>query len=526
MSKQKRKPNVHGSTAAPVRASGYGDSGASGTRRALKGFRVSSGSAQRDIDDNNYALRNRARALYMGAPIATSAVRTARTNVVGTGVVPRPRIDREYLRMDDAAADAWQDAARREFALWAEDRIACDALGLNDFYELQQLIMQSQLMSGDVFALIKHRKASPMRPYTLRLHVIEADRVSTPAMMGVPVASSTEGRNPDNGNAIYDGVEVDSTGRAVAYHICNGYPQEFYREPLQWTRVQAFGKKTGQPNILHIMEAERPDQYRGVSMLAQAIEPLLQTRRYTQAELDAAIVQASFSAFVKVENPIDNPWNEVGGGEGTDGDYVSNDPNEYELGPNTINYMEPGEDVVFANPAHPNAGFDVFMRAMAEQIGAAVEIPADLLLKSFNSSYSASRAALVEAWKGFKMRRSWLVSDFCQPVWELFLTEAVASGRISAPGFFADPLIRRAYTACEWIGPSAGQLDPTKEINAELSAIEAGITTREAAAVRINGSDWDSNVRRLARENQALADAVPITDLTKEGENAQTVPTE
>ena len=136
MSKQKRKPNVHG-TAAPVRASGYGDSGASGTRRALKGFRVSSGSAQRDIDDNNYALRNRARALYMGAPIATSAVRTARTNVVGTGVVPRPRIDREYLRMDDAAADAWQDAARREFALWAEDRIACDALGLNDFYELQ-----------------------------------------------------------------------------------------------------------------------------------------------------------------------------------------------------------------------------------------------------------------------------------------------------------------------------------------------------------------------------------------------------
>ena len=74
--------------------------------------------------------------------------------------------------------------------------------------------------------------------------------------------------------------------------------------------------------------------------------------------------------------------------------------------------------------------------------------------------------------------------------------------------------------------PSAGQLDPTKEINAELSAIEAGITTREAAAVRINGSDWNSNVRRLARENQALADAIPTTHLTKEGENAQTVPTE
>lgn len=514
MSKRRNRPRS-GAAAPRPQARGYSDAGASTTRRAFRGFDAWSGSPARDIDDNNLTIRQRSRMLYMGAPIATSAVRTNRTNVVGTGVVPRPRIDRDALGLTDAQADEWCDAVRREFALWATDRKACDALGLNTFYELQQLVVQSWLMSGDVFALVKRSKASRMRPYTLRLQLVEADRVSTPVGMagggGVP-CSWTTGRNPANGNLIYDGVEVDAHGSVVAYHVANAHPWEMPDGAgnLEWARVLAYGAKTGQPQVLHVMESERPDQYRGVSVLAQSIEPLLQMRRYTNAELDAAVIQANFSAFVKTEDPADNPFNEVGSGAGgqpgDDGSAMSDD-GEYELGPGTINFMKPGEDVVFADPSRPSSGFDAFMTSMATQVGAALEIPADLLLKKFNASYSASRAALMEAWKGFRMRRTWLVDDFCRPVWELFVTEAVATGRLTAPGFFTDPLIRAAYLGCEWIGPSQGQLDPTKEITAELLAIEAGITTREAAAMRINGSDWDENVRRLAREEEALREA-------------------
>ena len=167
----------------------------------------------------------------------------------------------------------------------------------------------------------------------------------------------------------------------------------------------------------------------------------------------------------------------------------------------------PGEDVTFGAPTHPQTGFDVFMRAMCEQVGAALEIPADLLMMSFNSSYSASRAALLEAWKAFRMRREWLVKDFCDPVYELWLTEAVALGRISAPGFLTDPLIRRAYLGADWIGPSQGQLDPTKEVQAATMAIEAGLTTREAEAIKLNGSDYVGNVTKLTVENELLKTA-------------------
>ncbi|MFQ9465311.1 MAG: phage portal protein [Gallintestinimicrobium sp.] len=64
------------------------------------------------------------------------------------------------------------------------------------------------------------------------------------------------------------------------------------------------------------MNAERPEQYRGVTYLAQIIEPLLQTRRYTESEITAAIVESFFTAFIKTKTDQDEfPLNEVGKSE-------------------------------------------------------------------------------------------------------------------------------------------------------------------------------------------------------------------
>lgn len=483
---------------------GYGDAGASWQKKATKGFRAMSGSPKEDIDANNATLRQRARMLYMAAPIATSAIKTNRTNVIGVGLKLQSRIDREALGMDQEAADLWQAKTEREFALWANRKAACDATGVNNFYAMQQLALASWLVSGDVFAVIKQYDPTPTMPYSLRIHLVEADRVATPTAAGIMTPLLATTGKAANGNTIYDGVEVNPNGMIEAYHIRSTYPLELGTASTKWTRVKAYGDRTGLPNILQVMDSERPDQYRGVSYLAQVIEPLLQLRRYTESELTAAIVESFFTAFVKTEaGASDNPFNEVGSSLPE----VSRDPNEYEMGPGQINIMEPGEDVVFADPKRPASGFDSFLRAICEQVGAALEIPADLLLKSFNSSYSASRAALLEAWKAFKMRREWFVADFCAPVYEIWMAEAVARGRIDAPGFFTDPAIRAAYLGAEWIGPSQGQLDPAKEITAEILAVGEGFSTREQSTIRLNGGQWDANVDQLARENAKLAEA-------------------
>ena len=136
-----------------------------------------------------------------------------------------------------------------------------------------------------------------------------------------------------------------------------------------------------------------------------------------------------------------------------------------------------------------------------------MELPYDVLIKEFNSSYSASRGALLEAWEAFKMRRKWFVDDFCQPVYEMFLAEAVALGRINAPGFFTDPLVREAWCGARWIGPVQGSLDPKKEAEAALMLIDNAIKTHEQVSREMSGGDWEENVEQLQRENELLTQA-------------------
>ena len=497
--------------AAPVRPKnkGYGDAGASYTKKALKGFLASSGSPHEDIDANNRTLRQRARMLYMAAPIATSAIKTNRTNVIGCGLQLKSRVNRERLGLTADQAKVWQRKTEEEFELWAANKMNCDAIGINNFYTEQQLVFSSELLSGDCFVLLGHEKPTPLNPYGLRFHIIEADRISTPTdrIAGATYFSNLTQGKTEAGNPIYDGVETDENGKIVAYYVRNTYPFEQTTKETKWVRVLAYGEKTGLPNVLHIMQAERPEQYRGVTYLAQVIEPLLQARRYTDSELMAAVVESFFTAFIKTESdPNSMPFNEVGDGEGGEQpEGISTDENEYEMGPGQVNVLKPGEDVVFGDPKRPAGGFDAFMQSISKQVGAALEIPADLLLKAFNASYSASRAALLEAWKMFKMYREWFVDDFCRPLYEVWLSEAVARGRILAPGFFLDPAIRAAWLGSEWIGPSQGQLDPVKEIQAEELACKNGFSTREQSTVRINGGSYEANVEQLADENAQLA---------------------
>ena len=66
--------------------SGYGNYGASHTKKSLAGWLYGGGSAKEDIQDNLSTLRQRCRDLYMGVPLATGALKTCRTNVIGSGL--------------------------------------------------------------------------------------------------------------------------------------------------------------------------------------------------------------------------------------------------------------------------------------------------------------------------------------------------------------------------------------------------------------------------------------------------------
>lgn len=463
--------------------SGYSHHGASRTKKSLIGWLFGSNSPDEDITDNLETLRQRSRDLFMGSPLATSAIKTNRSKIVGFGLRVKPQIDSEVLGLTPEEASAWERSTKREFGLFCQD---CDAARAMNFLEMQALVCLSWLHSGEVFAALPMKLHKGGSPYALKVALIEADRISTPP------------GKPENAR-LRSGIETDSYGAPVRYHIAQKHPGDSFAGRNEWISVPAFGEKTGRRNILHILEFERPGQRRGVPLLAPVIESLKQLTRYSEAELMAAVVSGMFTVFIETPT-ADSP---LGASPVPDDQQVqTNDANDYQLGNGAIIGLAPGEKAVSANPGRPNAVFDSFVTAITRQIGAALEMPYEVLIKHFTSSYSASRAALLEAWEALEMRRSWLVSRFCQPVYEEWLTEAVAQGRIKAPGFFDDPIIRQAYCQTEWHGPSPGQLDPLKEVNAAKVRVEQGFSTRSREAAGLTGSDYESNVRQLAEEAQ------------------------
>ena len=485
---------------------GYSETGASFTRKALKSMTAQSGPPNEDINYNLRTLRQRSRILAMSGGLAMSGLKTNRTNVIGCGLILKSAIDKDVLGLTDEEAKAWQDRAEKEFKIWAENKNHCDAIGMNDFYKIQQLVFFNSIMNGDCFTLIQRDEeaVTKLMPYSLRLNVVEADRVQTPCSGASNTLSlSTDGKNSKNGNRIYDGVEVNRNGKAIAFHIRNNYQWETNADPTEWQRVEIYGKKTGLPNVIHTLcDVERPGQYRGIPLIAPVIEMILQIRRYTDSELMAAVVESFFTVFVKTNTrPDENPLTDT---DTEDSEQTVLNDSEYEMGSGNMVHLLPDEDVTFADPKRPAGGFQGFVEAIAVQIGATLEIPKEMLLKQFNSSYSASRAALLEFWKLVKMRREWFVADWCRPIYEVFIHEAVARGRLKAPGFFDDPIKRDAWLGAEFVGPSQGMLDPTKEIQAEEMMCKNGFSSRADSAIKLNGSDYYRNIDALKLENKKL----------------------
>jgi lambda family phage portal protein len=463
--------------------------GASTTRRQTLSWRAQKGDADAVILYDLPTLRERSRDLLRNAPLAIGAVNTVVTNVVGTGLILKSQIDRNVLSFTEEQADAWESQTEREWKLWSESE-ECDLARTLDFTQMQGLVFRQVLENGDVFTLMPNL-VRPGSPYGLKLQLVEGDRVCNP-----------DGR-PDTAT-LAGGVERDTNGAPVRYHVLNQHPGSvcYSRVAAEWFPREAFGK-TGKRNVIHLFNPTRPGQSRGVPYLAPVIEPLKQLDRYTEAEIMAAVISGMFTVFVKSESggvnlsPMD-PTSEVGG---------SDSDEDFKMASGAILNLAKGEEIQTANPGRPNQAFDPFVMAVLRQIGVALELPFEVLIKHFTASYSAAKGALLVAWQFFHARRGWLASNFCDPIYERWMDEAVALGRIKAPGYFADPIVRKAYLGAQWVGPAPGSLDPLKDANAAEKRINIGTSTVERETMELNGGDWESNIPQIKKERRMLKEA-------------------
>lgn len=479
-------------------------SGASKKRPALKSWFTSKKDADGDLNPELAELRSRSRDLERNNPIAHGAVETKTRYVIGTGLRPEPSIDAEFLGLSMEQAEQLQAQILREFNLVAES-IEADAARRKTFYQKQGELYHSSRVNGDAFLLLPFFQRGGF-PYSTKFQSIEADRICNPS-------------NKADKDRLSAGFETDQYGGLKAVHVLKTHPskRKLKRAADNWQRVPVFGQNGRRNVLIHSNHDRRASQTRGVPDLAPVIEVLKQAGRYIDAELMASVISSKFTVFIKsdgggVADPF-APGAQNYGADGDSGSEPDDDPRDLRLGDGLVMELDEGESIETANPGRPNAQFDPFVTAMWKMIGGAVGVPFEILMKHFTASYSASRAALLQFTHYVLVDRADFVIDVAQPYYDAVIAEAVARGRLHMPGFFKDPLVRKAYTRCMWHGPAMGEIDEMKAANAAAKRLSIGITTHERESRKLTGERWDQvNEQRKIEEGKKWKPLEPDTN--------------
>ena len=428
-------------------------------------------------------LRDRSHDLIRNNPLAGGAINTKVTSVIGSGLRLNANVDEKILGITVEEAKELNTQIENEYKLFCKH---CDLKRTFDFDLLQSVIYRSQKESGDVLINLP-MVDRPETPYFTKIQIIEGDRISNEGAV-------------QNTETLTDGVEKDRFGAPKWFHIETTPPGAPYSK-REWNKIKAYGTKTGRKNAIHFYEMKRPNQTRGVPDLAPVIEMFKQLGDFTDAELQAAVISGMFAVMIKTESDAD-----FGAPEATGDDSTSS--MDIDMSGGVVTQLMPNESIETVSPDRPNKNFDGFVNSIISQIGTCLNIPHNLLLKRFDSSFSAAKAVLLEAWRYFMAERDFFSKQVLDPIYEVFFEEAVALGRINAPQFLSgDPAIKQALLRKNWKGAAKGNLKDLEAVQAAEARINAGLSTIQAETDEMGTGDWDSNHQQRVIEYEARKEA-------------------
>lgn len=449
--------------------------------RLRSGWSPYGGSADGDLLPELPDLRERSRDLNRNDAFAAAITDTVVANVVGTGLRPQARIDRDTVEIEDAAATDFEQQCERAWKRWLPH---ADAQNRLDFYDIQALVYRQVKENGEVLILPLMVTDDPSRPYSLALEVIEADRLATPT-------------DKLGDLSIRDGVQLGPRGQPLGYWIRKAHPGDGALSKTgtdtseSFNYYEAFNKVSGRPNVFHLYRQKRPGQTRGEPFFSPVLAQFKDLGDYMEAEIVSARVGACFSAFVKKNDPY-------AAAAGATDSYDTRGGRISSLEPGIIDYLAPGESVEFATPNRPGGTFEPFTTVVLRSIGAALGLPLELVTKDFSrTNYSSARAAMLEARRFFRNEQQWLGTTLCQPIYEMVIYEAWLREDIPAVDIFSE--LGADYMQARWIAPGWGWVDPVKEVKSSVDSINAGLSTL-AEECSAQGRDWEEVAEQRARE--------------------------
>lgn len=460
--------------------------GASRTARGLRGWNPPLASADAELLDELETLVSRGRDLVRNHGVANGAIQTLVDNVVGTGFRLQARPDYVALGKTKEWADAWAKNTEAHWRTWA-NTTECDAARQLTFSSMTALQFRTGMMSGEAIGVPLWLNRPGAR-WKTAVMLVDPDRLANPP-----------GRMNDE--RLRAGIEIANYGEPVAYWLAKRHPADL---PYWQAGINDFERipartSFGRLRVIHVHDKERTGQTRGKPIMSSIIGNFKMLDHYQRTELQSAVVNAMIAAFVESPMTGEQLVDLFGGAP----EKYLQDRSAWEakLSGGAIIPMYPGDKLAPFVPGRPSAAYKDFIETVLRESGVSIGLPYELLMRDFSkTNYSSARAALLEAWRFFNGKRHWLCTYWCQPVYELWLEEAINAGLVEAPGFYEN---RAAYARCEWIGNGRGWIDPVKEAEAAGIRMENGVSTlaRECAE---QGLDWEEVLEQRAIEHKRM----------------------
>lgn len=432
---------------------------AAGHGRRLQNWQPSSDSINSIIFNNIETIRSRSRNAVLNNPTAFNAIESIVANCVGTGIKPQSKAPDSNFREDVQQ-------------LWLEWKDEADAYGVTDFYGLQSLVCQSMLEGGSCFIRLRVRRPQDNLSVPLQLQALEAEHLNR-TVNGIL----------SNGNIAKCGIEFDSIGQRVAYHLYKEHPgEQTITKNFESVRIPA-------SEILHIFRPLRLGQIDGLPWLSRVLLKLHELDQYDDAELVRKKTAALFAAFVTRLDPEAN----IMGEEEVNAEGMS----IAELEPGTVQMLEPGEDIKFSEPSDVGSSYDTFMRQQLRFVAMGMGISYEQLTGDLAQvNYSSIRAGLIEFRRKCEMlQRHTIIFQFCRPVWKRWIELALLSGALTVSDN------NKRYHSVKWIPQGWEWVDPLKDQQAQQMAVRNGFKSRSAVVSGL-GYDAEEIDQEIASDNE------------------------
>jgi capsid protein len=453
----KRRRGFLDRLAAAFRALGYDAAEGSGKRRAPSGL-VRSEDAEL-TPDTRRKLLSQSRDLQRNFTLAGWMVRK-HLDYVSTFEFQSRTGDRELDRTVERWMRAWSRAGR------------CDVTGRHSLAKLIRLAEARRTIDGDVLVV---------RLANGQLQVVEGDRIRTP--YGRSVVDGFTGLADDipNASEFLHGVRTSPAGRPLEYAICRrGRASDF----SSFADTFFFERIISAENAWLHGYFQRFDQIRGIAPLAPAINTLQDCYEGCDYALAKMKIGQLFglAMFRQQEDPLGTS------AEGDDGRIRI----DFGTGPIVLD-LDKEDRAEFLEAKSPSTEFQAWSSVMLGIAFKGLDIPFSFYAENF-TNFSGQRQAWIQYDLSAKSKRADNQSLLDEiTLWRLGL--AIADGEL--PEFDLSDL------PWDWISVGVPWIDPLKEVNADIAAIGAGLSSR-TRVLREQGLDFESVALEIAAENAYL----------------------